>query len=219
MENVYSVIINNLDKHIIVNDKALYFDFSLDVKSAEYNMLLWNKNNPNGNTDEIRLFKDDKIEILETTEENFSLYFFKAVELWKKEQDDLIPSLEELKTIKYAEVNAWTERKITGGFVSEATGEPIIYDSDVDTQITVSRMRANCGNQRFSEMFPDGMECRGRRSADAEKEVFFLQPNEIIRLDEDLGIHIRRSKIDGWTKQAQVKAAKTKEDLENIILN
>lgn len=128
-------------------------------------------------------------------------------------------SLKELKAAKLIEVNAWTESKITGGFVSEATGELIIYDSDVETQITVSRMRANCENQRFAELFPEGMECRGRRSADAAKEVFMLQPAEIICLDEDLGIHIRKCKIDGWTKQAAVKAAQSKEELDKIILD
>lgn len=128
-------------------------------------------------------------------------------------------TLDELKAAKLAEVNTWTESKITGGFVSEATGEAIIYDSDVETQITVSRMRANCENQRFAELFPEGMECRGRRSADAAKEVFMLQPAEIICLDEDLGIHIRKCKIDGWTKQAAVKAAQSKEELDKIILD
>lgn len=136
-----------------------------------------------------------------------------------KEYEPPEPTLDDLKAAKLAEVNAWTAAKITGGFISEATGEPIIYDSDVDTQITVSRMRANCENQRFAELFPDGMECRGRRSMDAAKEVFMLQPDEIIRLDEDLGIHIRQSKIDGWTKQAQVKAAQSKEELEKITLD
>lgn len=129
------------------------------------------------------------------------------------------PTLAELKAAKEAEVNAWTAAKITGGFTSEATGEPILYDSDVDTQITVSRMRANCENQRFAELYPNGMECRGRREEGAEKEIFMLQPAEIIRLDEDLGIHIRECKIAGWTQQAKVKAAQTKEDLEAIILN
>lgn len=134
-------------------------------------------------------------------------------------EPELEPTLDELKAAKLIEVNAWTESKITGGFVSEATGELIIYDSDVETQITVSRMRANCENQRFAELFPEGMECRGRRSADAAKEVFMLQPAEIICLDEDLGIHIRKCKIDGWTKQAAVKAAQSKEELDKIILD
>lgn len=129
------------------------------------------------------------------------------------------PQLDELKAAKLAEVNAWTAAKITGGFISEATGEPIIYDSDVDTQITVSRMRANCENQRFAELYPKGMECRGRREEGVEKEIFMLQPAAIIRLDEDLGIHIRKCKLAGWTQQAKVKAAQTKEDLEAIILN
>lgn len=128
-------------------------------------------------------------------------------------------TFDELKAQKMELVNAWTAAKITGGFISEATGEPIIYDSDVDTQITVSRMRANCENQRFAELYPNGMECRGRREEGAEKEIFMLQPAEIIRLDEDLGIHIRECKIAGWTQQAKVKAAQTKEDLEAIILN
>ena len=48
------------------------------------------------------------------------------------------PTLEELKVTKLSEIGVWTERKITGGFVSECSGEIVTYDSDRDTQNTVS---------------------------------------------------------------------------------
>ena len=35
----------------------------------------------------------------------------------------IVPTIDELKAIKLSEVDAWTERKITGGFISECTGE------------------------------------------------------------------------------------------------
>ena len=50
----------------------------------------------------------------------------------------IVPTIDELKAIKLSEVDAWTERKITGGFISECTGEIVRYDSDKDTQLTVS---------------------------------------------------------------------------------
>ena len=48
------------------------------------------------------------------------------------------PTLAELKESKLSEIDIWTERKITGGFVSECSGETVTYDSDRDTQNTVS---------------------------------------------------------------------------------
>ena len=47
-------------------------------------------------------------------------------------------TLGELKAQKLELVNAWTADKITGGFISECTGNPVRYDSDRDTQNTVS---------------------------------------------------------------------------------
>lgn len=127
--------------------------------------------------------------------------------------------LDELKAAKLVEVNNWTEAKITGGFVSKASGDSVTYDSDIDTQITMSRIRANCENPRFAELYPNGCPVRGYPQGSDEKQVYMLTAEQIIEWDEDLGIHIGNCKQNGWAKQAEVVAAESKEDLEAIVLN
>ena len=126
--------------------------------------------------------------------------------------------LDELKAVKLAEVDAWTAAKITGGFVSSASGAPVTYDSDVDTQITMSRIRANCENPRFAELYPDGAPIRGYAQGSYVKQIYMLNAAQIIEWDEDLGVHIGNCKVAGWEKKAEVEAATTKEQLDAIVL-
>ena len=55
----------------------------------------------------------------------------------------IVPTIDELKAIKLSEIDAWTESKITGGFISECTGEIVRYDSDKDTQLTIQGIALN----------------------------------------------------------------------------
>ena len=131
------------------------------------------------------------------------------------------PTLEELKAIKLSEVDAWTESKITGGFISECTGEIVRYDSDKDTQLTVSSdlNTINSALDKFSEHYPEGYPMRGYPEGRLDKSVYYLSVEQLIKWNVDLGLHRGKCKQQGWEKQAEVAAALSKEDLDAIILN
>lgn len=129
------------------------------------------------------------------------------------------PTLAELKAAKLAEVNAWTANKITGGFVSEASGEPVTYDSDKDTQLTMQGIALNVQTPLFAEKYPDGCPVRGYAAGSDTKQIYMLAAEQVMRWCADLSMHIGTCKQAGWTKQAAVKAAQSKEELDKIILN
>lgn len=129
-----------------------------------------------------------------------------------------VPSIEEVKAAKLQEIDAWTAAKITGGFTSRASGEPVQYDSDKDTQLTMQGIALNVNTEQFAEKYPVGCPVRGVRLGDAEKTVQYLSAAQVLAWCADLSIHIGTCKQSGWEKQAQVAAAVTKEDLDNIIL-
>ena len=137
--------------------------------------------------------------------------------------------LDELKQAKLTEVDQWTASKITGGFVSTCyNGENILYDTDTETQLTMTKARANCEGERFAQAFPNGMGVRGyaQNGTDADgtmvfantKTVYNFLPEHIIAWDEDFSLHLAKCKYEGWMKQAQVNACTTKEELESIVL-
>ena len=133
----------------------------------------------------------------------------------------IVPTIDELKAIKLSEVDAWTERKITGGFISECTGEIVRYDSDKDTQLTVSSdlNTINSALDKFSEHYPEGYPMRGYPEGRLDKSVYYLSVEQLIKWNVDLGLHRGKCKQQGWEKQAEVAAALSKEDLDAIILN
>ncbi|MBR6636262.1 MAG: hypothetical protein IKK97_02305 [Phascolarctobacterium sp.] len=139
------------------------------------------------------------------------------------------PSLDELKQAKLNEVDKWTANKITGGFVSTCyNGENVLYDTDTETQLTMTKARANCEGERFAQAFPNGMGVRGyaQTGTDADgtmvfantKTIYNFLPEHIIAWDEDFSLHLAKCKYEGWIKQAQVNACTTKEELEAIVL-
>ena len=130
------------------------------------------------------------------------------------------PTLDELKAIKLSEVDAWTERKITGGFISECTGEIVRYDSDKDTQLTVSSdlNTINSALDKFSEHYPEGYPMRGYPEGRLDKSVYYLSVEQLIKWNVDLGLHRGKCKQQGWEKQAEIKAAKSKEELDIIYI-
>ena len=129
------------------------------------------------------------------------------------------PPLSELKTAKLAEVDAWTAAKITGGFVSSASGAPVTYDSDKDTQLTMQGIALNVNSDLFAEKYPTGCPVRGYPEGSDTKQIFMLTPEQVMRWQADLSMHIGTCKQQGWEKQAEVAAAETKEDVEAIVLN
>lgn len=133
----------------------------------------------------------------------------------------ILPTLDELKDIKLSEVDAWTKNKIIGGFISRCTGNPVRYDSDRDTQNTVSSdlNTIYLSPEKFNENFPNGYPMRGYPENANIKQVYFLTKEQLLQWNVDLGLHRGTCKQNGWVKQAQVEAALSKEDLDAIILD
>jgi hypothetical protein len=129
------------------------------------------------------------------------------------------PTLEELKAIKLSEVDVWTESKITGGFISECTGEIVRYDSDKDTQLTMQGIALNVSTERFKNEYPDGCPVRGYKDGETVKTIQYLNASQVYTWCADLSSHVGACKQQGWSKQAEVAAALSKEELDAIILD
>lgn len=128
-------------------------------------------------------------------------------------------TFEELKAQKLERVDAWTADKITGGFISECTGNPVRYDSDKDTQLTMQGIALNVSTERFANEYPLGCPVRGYKEGETEKTIQYLNAAQVYTWCADLSSHIGACKQQGWIKQAQVEAALSKEDLDAIILD
>ena len=138
-----------------------------------------------------------------------------------KDKEPEPPTFDELKAAKMAEVDVWTADKITGGFTSRCTGSPVKYDSDRDTQNTVSSdlNTIYLSPEKFNENFPNGYPMRGYPENANIKQVYFLTKEQLLQWNVDLGLHRGTCKQNGWIKQAEVNAAQSKEELDAIILD
>lgn len=128
-------------------------------------------------------------------------------------------TFDELKAIKLSEVDAWTERKIAGGFISECTGEIVRYDSDKDTQITMQGIALNVSTERFKNEYPDGCPVRGYKEGETVKTIQYLNASQVYTWCADLSSHVGACKQQGWSKQAEVAAALSNEELDAITLD
>lgn len=137
----------------------------------------------------------------------------------KTEREYIVPTLAELKEEKIAEVDAWTADKITGGFISECTGEIVRYDSDKDTQLTMQGIALNVSTERFKNEYPDGCPVRGYKEGETVKTIQYLNASQVYTWCADLSSHVGACKQQGWSKQAEVAAASSKEELDAIILD
>ena len=142
---------------------------------------------------------------------------------WEYEQEERPepepePTFAELQQQKLREVDAWTANKITGGFVSSVTGEPVTYDSDKDTQLTMQGIALNVNTELFAEKYPTGCPVRGYAQGSETKSIYMLNPQQVMNRCADLSMHIGTCKQAGWAKQAEVQAATTKEELDAIVL-
>ena len=131
----------------------------------------------------------------------------------------IVPTIDELKAIKLSEIDSWTESKITGGFISECTGEIVRYDSDKDTQLTIQGIALNVSTERFKNEYPDGCPVRGYKDGETVKTIQYLNAAQVYRWCADLSSYVGACKQRGWSKQAEVAAALSKEDLDAIILD
>ena len=116
-------------------------------------------------------------------------------------------------------VDIWTKNKITGGFVSSASGEPVTYDSDKDTQLTMQGIALNVQTPLFTEKYPTGCPVRGYPEGSDVKDIFMLTAEQVMQWCADLSMHIGECKQAGWVKQAEVEAATTQEELDAIVLD
>lgn len=139
-------------------------------------------------------------------------------------------TIEQQKNKLLAKVKNITASKITGGFVSTCyNGENILYDTDVDTQITMQFAKNCCDSDRFAEELPNGLEVRGYKQVGVDedgtlvfskdKTIFYFNPEQIKTWNEDFALFLRECKKQGWMKQAEVEACTTKEELARIDLN
>ena len=92
----------------------------------------------------------------------------------------IVPTIDELKAIKLSEIDAWTESKITGGFISECTGEIVRYDSDKDTQLTIQGIALNVSTERFKNEYPDGCRYGGIKMVKLLKQYSILTQRRYI---------------------------------------
>ena len=129
----------------------------------------------------------------------------------KAEREYIVPTLAELKEEKIAEVDAWTADKITGGFISECTGEIVRYDSDKDTQLTMQGIALNVSTERFKNEYPDGCPVRGYKEGETIKTIQYLNASQVYTWCADLSSHVGACKQQGWSKQAEVAAALSKD--------
>lgn len=137
----------------------------------------------------------------------------------EKEKPQPEPTFEELQQQKLREVDAWTASKITGGFVSSASGEAVKYDSDKDTQLTMQGIALNVNTELFAEKYPTGCPVRGYAQGAEEKTIYMLNAEQVMKWCADLSMHIGTCKQAGWAKQAEVQAATTKGELDSIVLD
>ena len=122
------------------------------------------------------------------------------------------------KQAKLAEVSQWTAANITGGFVSSASGEPVRYDSDVDTQLTMQGIALNVNTEQFAEKYPIGCPVRGYKEGETEKTIQYLSASQVLQWMADLSMHIGNCKQAGWAKQAEVAACKSVDEVNAITL-
>lgn len=137
--------------------------------------------------------------------------------VFPKDDEELILAFQ--KKLKLKEIDEWTASKITGGFVSEASGKKVTYDSDVDTQLTMQGIALNVNTEQFAEKYPIGCPVRGYKEGENnEKTIQYLSASQVLQWMADLSMHIGNCKQEGWKKQAEVEACKTVFELDNIEL-
>ena len=136
--------------------------------------------------------------------------------LWEQYTD--VEPLEYVKQRKLSEFSRWTAANITGGFVSSASGEPVRYDSDKETQLTMQGIALNVSTPLFAAKYPNGCPVRGVAEGAESKSVYWLKPEQVMQWMADLSMHIGTCKQAGWAKQAEVEACKTTEEVASVTL-
>lgn len=132
--------------------------------------------------------------------------------------DSSEPTLNELREKKFEEIQNWTEEAIVGGFTMIQNDLEVRFDSDIDTQNTMTIMYNASQSPDFetTEPYNGRIPCRGKVKGNAGKTIFYLDKNDIQRFLDSLALHIGACKQRGWKLQELLEEAITKEDIEKI---
>ena len=103
-------------------------------------------------------------------------------------------------------------------FISSASGKPVRYDSDKETQLTMQGIALNVSTPLFAAKYPNGCPVRGVAVGTESKTVYWLTPEQVMQWIADLSMHIGTCKQAGWAKQAEVEACKTTEEVAAVTL-
>lgn len=128
-----------------------------------------------------------------------------------------------LKKGRLKQVDSWTAKKITSGLISSCTGYPVKYDSDRDTQDKLALALGLVNAGVLQVRYPEGFPCRGYKQLEdgtfeTEKTIHLMNAAAVIQWNTEFGEHLKKCTAEGWTKQAEVNACTTKEELEAVVL-
>lgn len=128
------------------------------------------------------------------------------------------PTLEERKTSKLQEIDIWTATKITGGFVSSASGTAAKYDCETTDQDNIKTMYLASRSPDFAAhpVYQGRIPLRGIPEGQTEKVILQHTAEQMQKIIDDMALHIGTCKQICWQLQEAVKAATTKEELELI---
>ena len=132
-------------------------------------------------------------------------------------------NLDEQKQKKLNELEKLAAQAYVSGFISNATGRNLLYDSGLEDQQLIEGLynRAKepdwATTARFPDLCPAGtVIIRARASSDDEKKEILHDGPALIRLGKDLDSHLMKVKVSHWQKQKEVLEASSYQDLKKI---
>jgi len=140
---------------------------------------------------------------------------------------DPAQTVAQAQTARLSMFDAAAAAAYTAGFESAASGAPLWYDSDSDTQAVINRQYLIALSSptiysatTFFNGAPAGVTpMRARPTAtspDSAKTVQYLNAAQMVQLGNDLAATWESVKLQLWTLQAQVNAATTTAAVEAI---
>jgi hypothetical protein len=127
-------------------------------------------------------------------------------------------TLDELRVKKLEEIHDSTRKAIIGGFTMVQNDLEVEFDSDVDTQRTMTIMYNASQSPDFetTEPYNGLIPCRGKIKGNDYKTIFYLDKKDIQRFQDSIAMHVGACKRRGWELQAMLDEAITREDIEKI---
>ena len=132
-------------------------------------------------------------------------------------------SFDEQKQNKFNELEKLAAQAYVSGFISNATGQNLLYDSTLEDQQLIEGLynRAKepdwATTVRFPGLCPAGtVIIRARASSGDEKKEILHDGPALIRLGKDLDSHLMKVKVVHWQKQKEVLAASSYQELKKI---